>query len=67
LKKNPLQKRPGGVAQGIHPEFKFQHQKQIEFSARKMMFMDWGVVQNSSGVEHLPSSMYKSLGLIPAL
>jgi hypothetical protein len=25
--KNPLQKRAGGVAQGVDPEFKLQHQK----------------------------------------
>jgi hypothetical protein len=28
LKKNPSQKRAGGVAQGVGPEFKPQHRKQ---------------------------------------
>jgi hypothetical protein len=30
LKKNPSQKRAGGMAQGVGPEFKSQYQKKIK-------------------------------------
>jgi hypothetical protein len=35
LKKNPSQKRAGGVAQGVGPEFKPQYHKKQENNSRE--------------------------------
>jgi hypothetical protein len=40
LKKTPTQKRAGGVAQGVSPEFKPQYGKKKNFSLMHFQFSD---------------------------